>query len=299
MPRWLTYTLVTMVLWGGWGVVSKPLASALSPWQVQSLSALGLLPAIAWLARTPEAGSGSNDSRGWLLAFASGVLGSLGNVAYYQALSAGGKAAAVTPITALYPLVTIALAFLFLRERLNGIQATGVVVSLAALYLFNVGADTGWLTPWLAVALIPIVLWGASALLQKMATCSASTERVTIAFLLGEIPVSLLTPLFQPINLHLPGKTWLMLVLLGLFFALGNLTLIRAYATGGRAAIVTPLASLYSVITIPLAMFFLHEQVGLREWLGIALTLTAVVALGWETAPQAAPGADPRPEPQE
>src|SRR5262249_28073586 len=124
---------------------------------------------------------------------------------------------------------------------------------------------------------------GGSALLQKIATGSASTGWVTVAFLLGEFPVALLTPLFQTLNVHLAGKTWLMLILLGLCFGLGNLTLIQAYGTGGRAAIVTPLASLYSVITIPLALVFLGENVGLREWLGIALTFAAVVALGWET----------------
>jgi len=272
-----------MLLWGGWGVLSKPLSSALSPWQLQTLSTLGLLPVLALIGRSGNLRSGSNRSRGFALAFVSGVLGSLGNVAYYQALATGGKAAAVTPITALYPLVTIALAMLFLRERLNRVQAIGVGTSLAALYLFNVGGDTGWLSPWLAVAMIPIALWGASALLQKVATGSASTELVTVAFLLGEFPVALLTPFFQRLEFGLPGTTWMMLVLLGLLFGLGNLTLILAYGKGGPAALVTPLASLYSVVTIPLAVIFLHERVAVREWLAIALTLAAVVALGWET----------------
>ena len=55
--------------------------------------------------------------RGFWLAFASGVVGSLGNVAYYGAFAAGAKAAAVTPLTALYPIVTIGLALAFLHER--------------------------------------------------------------------------------------------------------------------------------------------------------------------------------------
>jgi transporter family protein len=283
-----------MVLWGGWGVISKPLSSTLSPWQVQTFSTVGLLPVMAWLGRSRKSRVGTNRSRAFGLAFASGVLGSLGNIAYYQSLSAGGKAAAVTPITALYPLVTIALAMLFLGERFNVVQAAGVVVSILALYVFNVGADTGWLTVWLILAVIPVVLWGASALLQKIATTSGSTELVTLAFLLGEFPVALLTPLLQPLEFHLTAKTWTMLLLLGLFFGLGNLTLIFAYGSGGRAGIVTLLSSLYSVITIPLAMILLHEQVGPREWLGIVLTLGAIVALGWETAPSAQPLASER-----
>jgi transporter family protein len=283
MPRWLLFTFLTMLLWGGWGVLSKPLSAALSPWQVQTLSALGLVPVLAVLARSRALRSGSAPRRGFALAFASGVLGSLGNVAYYQALAAGGKAAAVTPITALYPLVTIALAMLFLRESLNRTQLIGVGLSAAALYLFNVGNDTGWLSPWLAVALIPIVLWGTSAVLQKVATSSASTELITIAFLLGEFPIAFLAPVFRPMQLALPVATWVMVLALGLFFGLGNLTLIRAYAAGGPAALVTPLSSLYSVITIPLAVVFLREHVALREWCGIGLTVAAVIALSRET----------------
>jgi hypothetical protein len=48
------------------------------------------------------------------------------------------------------------------------------------------------------------------------------------------------------------------------------------------AAAVTPLAILYSVVTLPLAVVFLYEMVGACEWIGIALTLGSVVALGWE-----------------
>ena len=282
MLRWFLFSLLTMLLWGGWGVVSKPLSSTLSPWQVQTLSSLGLLPVLALLAGSGKLRAGADPRRGFWLAFASGVVGSLGNVAYYGALAAGGKAAAVTPLTALYPIVTIVLALVFLRERLNAIQAAGALMSLASLYAFNVGGDAGWLTPWLPLALVPILLWGLSALFQKVATTRASMEAVTAAFLLGEFPVALVTPLFQPTDFNLPGTTWGLLLLLGLLFGLGNLTLIFAYGSGGKASIVTPMASLYPLVTIPCAIGWLGERIGIREAIGIALALVAVVALGWE-----------------
>jgi drug/metabolite transporter (DMT)-like permease len=97
--------------------------------------------------------------------------------------------------------------------------------------------------------------------------------------------VSLVTPLFVPLNWALSGATWGLLLLLGLLFALGNLTLICAYGRGGKAAIVTPLASLYSLVTIPLAVVILGERVSGREGLGIALALVAAVTLAWETKP--------------
>src|SRR6266567_2982205 len=142
LPPWLMYTLITMVLWGGWGFISKPVAEKLSPWQVQTLSAVGLVPVIALLTLSKTMRAGPRLGHGLWLPFASGVIASVGNVAYYEALATGGKAADVTPLTALYPVVTIALAMIFLHERLNWIQMLGVLTSLTALYLFNAGADS-------------------------------------------------------------------------------------------------------------------------------------------------------------
>ena len=282
-PPWLVFTFLTLLLWGGWGLVSKPLSTALSPWQIQAFSSLGMLPVIAVLSRGAKHVASTSSRRGFWLAFAAGFLSSLGNVAYYQALAAGGKAAAVTPLTALYPLVTIGLAVVLLRERLSLVQGTGAALSLAAMYCFNVDSGSAWLTPWLAVALIPIALWGVGALLQKQVTNEISVERATAAFLAGELPVALVTPGFVQMSWKLPGATWGLLFLLGMLFALGNLTLIYAYGKGGKAAIVTPLASLYSLVTIPLAVLLLGERISAREGLGVVFALVAALALAWES----------------
>jgi drug/metabolite transporter (DMT)-like permease len=63
---------------------------------------------------------------------------------------------------------------------------------------------------------------------------------------------------------------------------LGNLSLLAAFRSGGKASIVTPLSGLYPVVTIPLAIILFQESVGLREWAGIALALVAGVALSLE-----------------
>jgi EamA-like transporter family len=56
----------------------------------------------------------------------------LGMLAYYAAL-ARGQASIVGPFTALFPLLTLALAFAFLRERINRVQAAGMIFALAAV----------------------------------------------------------------------------------------------------------------------------------------------------------------------
>ena len=71
-------------------------------------------------------------------------------------------------------------------------------------------------------------------------------------------------------------------VTVGLLYGLGNLTLMFAYGTGGKASVVTPMAGLYSAVTIPLAVLVLGERVTGREGLGMALALAAAAALSYE-----------------
>ena len=52
---------------------------------------------------------------------------------------------------------------------------------------------------------------------------------------------------------------------------------------------IAPLAGLYPLVSIPVAIVFLGEKVTGREWAGIAIALTAVVALAWEGTGRQAP----------
>ena len=94
--------------------------------QVQVVSGLGPLPVIGFLCLSKNFRSGGRSRRGFWLAFSSGVIASVGNVAYYRALAAGGKASVVTPMASLYSLVTMPLAVTLLGERLSGREALGI-----------------------------------------------------------------------------------------------------------------------------------------------------------------------------
>jgi uncharacterized membrane protein len=203
-------------------------------------------------------------------------------VAYYHALNVGGKASTVVPFTALYPLVTIVLAVVWLRERLHAIQKAGIVLSLAAIYLLNVPSADGAATPWFLFALIPIVLWGVTGLLQKVTTHHISGELATLAFLAAFLPVAAGLLLFEPLAGPPGFRSWLLVAGLGLSFSLGNYAFLLAFAHGGKASIITPLAGLYPLVSVPIAIAFLGERVGTREIAGILLGALSVVALVWE-----------------
>src|SRR6185436_12404946 len=90
--------------------------------------------------------------------------------------------------TALYPLGTILLAIVLLKERLNRIQLGGVLVSLVAIYLLNVQREEGFFSKWLVYALAPIALWGPVEFLQNLSTNQIPINQPTSCFLPPLIP---------------------------------------------------------------------------------------------------------------
>jgi transporter family protein len=283
MPAWPRWCVLALLSWGVWAIMARPIGEALSGAQDQALSTLGILPVMLAIGVSKRVPARGNRRRGILYALAAGAISFLGNVAYYDALGRGGKAALIVPLTALYPLTTILLAILFLEERLNRVQLAGALGSLIAIYLFNVESERGFLSGGLALALVPILLWGASGFLQKLSTNHISGELSTLWFLGAFIPFGALILAREPLPALIASKIWLFVIAQGFFLALGNLAVLAAFAHQGKASIVTPLAALYPVVSVPLAVGFLGESVGPREAVGIILALVSVVMLSRET----------------
>ena len=283
IPRWLLWTLLAVVSWGVWAIFSRIIGEALSANHSQALSTLGLLPVMLMLLASGKLKVTRKGSLGATCALGAGVLTCLGNAAYYDVLNRGAKTATVVPLPALDPLITIVLAVLLLKERLNGVQLVGMILSLAAIYLFN-GATTDGIRPAaLGWVLAPILLWGAAGLLQKLSTNHVTGELAALWFLGAFVPVAMFILVREPLPAAIGTKVWLQVSGLGFFFALGNAALLAAFASHGKASIIAPLASLYPLVSVPLAIVLLGEQVGVRETAGIVLALVAVVAMSWET----------------
>lgn len=138
IPAWLWYSLLTIVLWGAWGVQSKVAVDRVSPWMNQILFPLGLIPASVPVLASCKLRADANLSRGAAYGFITGILGGAGNIAFFLSLDRGGIASIVVPLTCMAPLVTVLLAAAALRERINRVQGAGVAVALVAAYLLSV-----------------------------------------------------------------------------------------------------------------------------------------------------------------
>src|SRR5579863_5669621 len=138
IPAWLWLSLLTIFLWGAWGLQSKVIAERISPWMNQVLFPLGMLPPMIWLLFSKNLRNGVSRPKGGVYAFVTGVLGGTGNIAFIAALGAGGKAAIVVPFVGLAPLVTVIMAKVVLKESITSAQMAGLVLALIAIYLLSI-----------------------------------------------------------------------------------------------------------------------------------------------------------------
>ena len=133
LPKWLLYALLCIFCWGVWGILTKLGSDGMNPMQMQVLFTVGMLPPVL-LALIRLRFKVETDRLGAVYGIMNGVFTGLGLLAFYGAM-ARGKASIVGPVTALFPLLTVLLALLLLKERMNRIQGAGVLLALLAIFI--------------------------------------------------------------------------------------------------------------------------------------------------------------------
>jgi transporter family protein len=138
IPKWLIYSVLTILLWGVWGVQSKVIVQKITPMLNQVIFTLGLLPVAGlFLVFRTRAGDPKDSKKGRAYAFLTGILGGTGNIAFYEALGRGGNASVVVPLTCLFPAVTVLLAGWWLKERMSVCQQVGLILALVAVIILS------------------------------------------------------------------------------------------------------------------------------------------------------------------
>lgn len=136
LPIWLGYALLCVFWWGLWGFLSKIGSATASPLQMQILFTLGMIPvAVAMLFAMR--GKVDRDRVGVSYGLLCGIVTGLGTLGYFAALRVQ-DASVVTPITGVFPALTVVLAFVVLRERLNRVQIGGMLLALASILILSI-----------------------------------------------------------------------------------------------------------------------------------------------------------------
>lgn len=123
-------------LWGLWGFFSK-LAIQKINLQAAFWTSLSLTLVItAFLFFTNQLTPIKKDFQGILIALLAGLFTGLGTILFYIML--GKKPVGLLiAATALYPLVTIILASIFLKESLTLTKIVGLILAIVALFILN------------------------------------------------------------------------------------------------------------------------------------------------------------------
>lgn len=297
LPPWLLYAIIAATCWGIWGVLSKGPSRELSGWMTQMLFTFALLPSVIVACLSKNVRTGTDKPRGLFWGFVSGLIAAAGNIFFYMALEAGAETAIAVPLTNVYPLVTIFIAWVWFKERLNLVQMLGLVLALAAIILLsgeakNLGQPIELmrrisLTPWMLYSLGAMVCWGVFSATQKVSTNHVSAEMSYLAWCAAFIPIALWIVATKPLNWDMSAAMVWSGLAAGALNGFGVIAAFAAYRYEGKAAIVTPLAAaVQPLVTVVLALLFLGERIGWIEGAGIALAIVAAIALSKETTPE-------------
>jgi len=128
MP-WIIYAGLAILLWGVNGLFMKLGTNRLSARSMVIWVTVGFVTLLPWMWKlTSLAGL---SPKVLMIGLIAGAVNGLGNWAVFACLERGAKASVAIPLTALYPLCTVALAMVFLGERPTGLQWIGIALALA------------------------------------------------------------------------------------------------------------------------------------------------------------------------
>ncbi len=136
MPDWFFYALITLLVWSFFGLFPKLAASYIDPRSFLVYQVLGSL-LVATLALVMLGFRPQWHLRGVALALLTGASGSIGTLFFLLAMQKG-KASVVVVMTGLYPVLTVLMVCLLLKETLTLKQIIGMVLGLIAILLFTI-----------------------------------------------------------------------------------------------------------------------------------------------------------------
>jgi len=135
MAEWVTFSLVAVVFWGMMGLLQKLTTNYISADSVLIWDRVGYLVLLPWLLGTTHLNNmGLGDI---LIGTLDGIANALGAWFLYASLENGAKASVAVPLTALYPLLTVLLAVLFLGETPRPLQWLGIALAVVAGVLMS------------------------------------------------------------------------------------------------------------------------------------------------------------------
>lgn len=279
---WLFFALITTLFWGIWGAfIEIPEKAGFPATLGYSVWALTMIPcalvALAIIKWKPE-----TDPKSIFLGSVIGFLGAGGQLILFEALRSG-PAYIVFPFISLFPVVTIFLSILFLKERAGFRQWSGIILALVAIFFLSWQKPDGTNVSsygWLLMSVLVFLAWGIQAWVMKYANETMKAESIFMYMALTAvvlIPVAIrMTDFSQEINWGFKGPY--LAAMIHVLNSIGALTIVYALRNG-KAMIVVPMTGLSPVITVALSLLIYGVLPGATLTVGIALAIIAIFLL--------------------
>jgi bacterial/archaeal transporter family protein len=129
---------------------------------------------------------------------------------------------------------------------------------------------------WLRYALLCIFWWGVFGFLSKIGSGKASPIQMQILFTVGMLPLVAAALLTGTIDRDRVGAAYG--VLLGVLTGFGGIAYFAAMQAG-KASLVGPVTSLFPLVTVLLAIWFLKERMNKIQLAGIVVGLISIAVL--------------------
>jgi uncharacterized membrane protein len=279
---WLFYAVTTTVFWGIWGAFIElpekagfPATLGYVVWSFTMIPcALVALYIIKWKIEY--------DIRSISYGMAIGFLGAGGQLILFQALRSG-PAYLVFPFISLFPIVTIFLSYLILREKAGRKQWTGIILALVAIFFLSQqtpAQQNAANISWFLFSIIVFVMWGLQAFVMKLANDSMKAESIFFYMMIASlvlVPFAIaMTDFSQPIFTGFKGPY--LAGIIHLLNSVGALTLVYALRFG-KAIVVVPLTGLSPVITVAISLMIYAIVPSLMVSIGVILAIIAIYYL--------------------
>lgn len=134
VPDWLIYALICSILYGLWGFFGNLATKYVNYETAFVYEAIGATLMTLFILVQTKNLSLEGDIRGILFAMLVGVCGTMASLVFFMALGKG-EVANVVSVTSIYPLITIVLSSLFLKEAITLPQMLAVLLAIIAVIL--------------------------------------------------------------------------------------------------------------------------------------------------------------------
>lgn len=279
---WLFFALITTVFWGVWGAfIEIPEKSGFPATLGYVVWSLTMIPC-AIIAQIKIKWRLEYDMRSIILGSTIGILGAGGQLILFEALRQG-PAYIVFPIISLYPVLTIILSLLFLKERTHLRQWLGIILAIIAMFFLSnpqVNPMKFNRLGWLILAILVFIMWAVQAYVMKFSNNTMQAESIFFYMALTSLllaPIAIImTDFSSPINWSFRGP-WLAAII-QVLNSIGALTLVYALRYG-KAIVVVPITGLAPVITIVISLIVYGVVPGGVLLIGLIIASAAILLL--------------------